>query len=305
MAVALARSFKIWHKTNEISFWVATDNKASFPKDIKEWVNFIEIKDGELGTGFSSKLHLDKLAPSDKTLFIDSDCLIVGNLDFVFDKFNGKSVSVVGGYIADGEWFGNIKNVCVQFQVKQIPKFNGGIYYIEKGEMATQVYIKARELEPKYDKIGFVRLRNKPNDEVIMALSMALFNQNPIIDDGLIMSDPQACPGKIKVDVLNGISLLTNPKLPNKKNQRWYPFYEVKPVIVHFLGYYTTRYPYLKEEHILKLVFEKNINIKTAKFLTFFSITLPYFIIENAKNILRPLYHTIFGIRKIKQSNRN
>lgn len=304
MAVALARSFSLWHRNSDISFWIATDNISAFPKDIKLWVNFIELTEGQLGEGFSSKLHLDKIAPTKKTLFIDSDCLIVRNLDFIFTLFEGKPVSVVGNYISDGEWFGNIKSICKKYDLDKLPKFNGGIYYVEKGELANKVYEKARELEHQYDEIGFVRLRNKPNDEVIMAVAMALNHQQPLIDDGTIMSDPQACQGNLKLNVYEGKSELINPPFPSKLHQNWYPFLKVSPAIVHFLGYYTTKYPYIKEENKLKFFFEKNVPIHLVNIITFITITIPYKMYDNLKILFRPTFHLLFGVRSIKQSKR-
>src|SRR4051794_21955005 len=97
-AVNLARSFFWWHPHTSIKFFIVTDRKEFIPEEILEKVNLISIKPGELGEGFSSKLYLDKLAPEGQTLFIDSDCLIFGCLDRVFDKFLNHSVSVIGGY---------------------------------------------------------------------------------------------------------------------------------------------------------------------------------------------------------------
>jgi len=68
-----------------------------------------------------------------------------------------------------------------------------------------------------------------------MAISMALHGLNAVPDDGTIMSDPQACPGGLKVDVLRGQSWLYNPPAPDPRHQSWYPFQEVRPLLVHFL----------------------------------------------------------------------
>lgn len=239
MAVNLARSFYWWNKNTDISFYIVTDAPELIAKDVLAYTNIITIKKGELGDGFSPKLHLDKLAPAGQTLFIDSDCLIFGEISILFENFKSHSVSVVGNYISDGEWFGDIKKICAQFKVPHIPKFNGGIYYLEQGETATATYKTARKLEQEYDEIGFTKLRNRPNDEVIMALAMQLNGQKPIIDDGNTMSDPQACPGGYKIDVIKGKRWLLNPPIPNPLHQAWYPFKKVEPLVFHFLGHYT------------------------------------------------------------------
>ena len=304
MAVALARSFYLWNKEADIDFYIATDNKLFIAPDVLEWAKVIELHSGELGEGFSTKLHLDKIAPTAKTLFIDSDCLIVSSLLPLFEKLDGKAVSVVGSFMSEGEWFGDIKSVCQKVGVTKIPKFNGGLYYLEKGETSSKVYQKARELEPQYDTIGLVRLRNKPNDELLMALAMACYNQIPLEDTGNYMNDMQACRGRLELDIFRGHCLMTNPPAPNLLHQPWNPHHVVGPIIAHFLGYYTNKYPYIREEEKLKLVFAGKKSLIAASVITFFKISLPYLAKEKSKQLFRPVYHLLFGYRKITESNR-
>ncbi|GAA6621356.1 hypothetical protein [Scytonema sp. NUACC26] len=304
MATNLARSFKRWHKDKSVRFVIATDQKNLIPPDLLPNIEVIEIQAGQYGQGFSPKLHLDKLAPANKTLFIDADCLCVGSLEPVFKRFSGHAVSVIGRSISEGEWFGDIGTVCLRFGVVSLPKFNGGIYYIEKGELSDRIYATARELEPQYDDIGLVRLRNRPNDELLMAISMALHNQIPIPDDGSILSDPQACPGGILIDVLRGKSKLLNPLAPHPLHQAWYPFVEVNPVLVHFLGHHTTIYPYKREELRLYLVQTQGWPIWLADFWATLFCSFPLLSTRTLKNILRPVFHKLFGVRTVLQSNR-
>jgi hypothetical protein len=299
LAANLARSFYLWHKNADIAFSIVTDHPELLPADVTSKATVITINLGELGEGFSSKLFLDKVAPAGQTLFIDSDCLIFGNLSQVFERFKGMPVSVVGNYISSGEWFGDITAICKKYNVPHIPKFNGGLYYLEKGEAATRIYERARGIEKQYDEIGFVRLRNRPNDEVIMALAMQLENMPPLIDDGTIMSDPLACPGKYQIDLLSGNTLLVNPPLPHPEHRTWYPFEKVTPLIVHFLGEYTLHYPYLREVYRLSYNLNWFGNVKSVIVIEYpqrFKIFL--------KNSFRSTYHKLFGIRKVKSSER-
>lgn len=303
LAINLARSFYVWNKDNDIEFYLVTDMGEHLPADVVRYVNVITIKENELGTGFSTKLHLDKLAPEGQTLFIDSDCLIFGSLNHVFERFKGHQVSVIGSYIKSGEWFGNIADICSEFEIPHLPKFNGGIYYLEKGPVAQQVYSKARELESVYDQIGFKRLRNSPNDEVLMSLSMQLNGQSPVTDDGTILSDPQACPGHYKINVIKGTSLLINPKTPHPLHQSWYPFHIVKPLVVHFVGYYTDDYQYKHEAYKLS----KNATQALSplnRVIGLITIRWAGKLKIGIKNILRPVFRKTFGTRKIKISNR-
>ena len=303
LAVNLARSFVWWNGQTDTRFYIVTDLDTNVPPDIESSISIRKIKNNEFGEGFSTKLHLDSLAPEGKTLFIDSDCLVFGDLGPIFNAFNGKSVSVVGGYISEGEWFGDVKHIIQQFKVPQLPKFNGGIYYLEKGEAATAVYETARKLEKDYDKIGFVRLRNKPNDEVLMALAMQLHGMTPVPDDGKFMSDPQACPGGYHIDVLHGDRWLINPPAPDPLHQSWYPFQKVSPLVFHFLGYYTAHYPYMRESFRLKKALSKRLNW-LSELVARVTIEYPAKSAGFFKNVFRPLYHRAFGHRKVKISKR-
>jgi hypothetical protein len=303
LAVNLARSFIWWHPQSNIQFFIVTDSMEHIPKNVSEKVNIITIQPGELGEGFSSKLHLDKLAPEGQTLFIDSDCLIFKNLDSVFERFLNHSVSVIGNYVSKGEWFGNIEAVCQKFGLPHLPKFNGGIYYLEKGPMASKVYETARALEKQYDDIGFKRLRNRPNDEQLMSLAMQLHNQQPIDEDATIMSDPQACPGGYFIDVIKGKCELINPPLPNPNHQSWYPFEKVSPAIFHFLGYYTTHYPYKREIYRLEKAMKEQLSWKEEVKVKL-SVEIPERLKAVMKYTFRPAYRRFFGIRKIEVSER-
>ncbi|MBT2562801.1 hypothetical protein J7E50_24050 [Pedobacter sp. ISL-68] len=303
LAVNLARSFIRWNDHESISFIIVTDQPAFIPADVKAWAKTIVIEEGAFGLGFSPKLHLDKIVPAGQTLFIDSDCLIFGNIELIFNQFLGNTVSVLGGYISDGEWFGDVKSILQQFNLVQMPKFNGGIYYLENNAKAKEVYETARDLEKRYDEIGFKRLRNRPNDEVIMALAMQLHQMQPLIDDGTTMSDPQACPGGYKIDVVSGERWLINPSKPHPLHQDWYPFEKVQPLIFHFLGYYTKHYPYQREVFRLEHFLNQKLNWLT-ELQAKFEIEWPEKIKISVKNTFRPVYRKIFGIRKIEKSER-
>jgi len=303
MAVNLARSFWLWNSGTPINFYIATDMPQYLPADVTAFARMIPVQPGELGGGFSPKLHLDKLAPEGHTLFIDSDCLVYGNLEGVFEKFAGHSVSVVGGYISSGEWFGDVAAICKKFNVKQIPKFNGGIYYLEKGKKAAEIYQMARELETQYDGIGFVRLRNRPNDEVIIALAMAINDEKPVFDDGSVMSDPLSCPGEFFTDVIKGKAVLHNPPKPSPLHQDWYPFKKVNPTVVHFLGHYAQLYPYRREAYRLSKIADNKLGwVNNLKSLIF--IEYPGRLEHFLRNTFRATYRRFFGVRKIKRSER-
>jgi len=301
MACALARSFLRWHAKSEIRFFLATDrNSDCLPEDLKD-IGLISISQEEFGEGFTPKLFLDRIAPTERSLFIDADCLCVGSLDHAFLRFQGHAVSVIGREISDGEWFGDVGAICRKFRIRGIPRFNGGVYYLEKGEECSRVYDTARELLPQYDELGFVRLRNHPNDEVLVSLAMAIHGQRAIPECGDIMNSLLAGVGGITVDVLKGSALLRNPK-NHPNHNAWYEREEHRPRIVHFLGTPVNSFPYNREIERLELVYDRGWPTWLAKSVTSLQFSLPYYLINRTKTLLRPMYHALFGPRAIRHN---
>lgn len=302
LAINLARSFQLWNKDSGIDFYIVTDLPHLIAKDISKFANVIIVKAGEFGEGFSPKIYLDQFVPDGQNLFIDSDCLIYGSLKHTFELFLGKPVCVIGDYIGEGEWFGDIKKICENHNIRHIPKFNGGVYYLEKGEIATRVYQTAREIENNYDQVGFIRLRNRPNDEVIMALAMELHQQQLLPEDTTIMAEFVNFQSGVKTDIFKGKAVLYNTP-GHKQYQLSWPFTEGHPLIVHFLGHHNQLIPYLRDVKLLSL-HSKGCSKWASTLLAFLSVTLPYYFKDLSKNLLRPIYHLLFGTRKIQKSER-
>jgi hypothetical protein len=136
-----------------------------------------------------------------------------------------------------------------------------------------------------------------------MALAMQLNDMKPLIDDGTVMSDPQASPGGYQIHVLSGKRWMLNPPYPHPLHQDWNPFGRVEPLIVHFLGSYTEHYPYRREVYLLEQAMKKKLNL-IVKLKAKFTIEYSSRIVNSFKNAFRPAYHRFFGARKVKQSNR-
>jgi len=122
-------------------------------------------------------------------------------------------------------------------------------------------------------------------------------------DDATIMSDPQACPGGYAINVITGERWLLNPPLPSPLRCSWYPFEKVSPLVFHFLGYYTMHYPYKREVYRLEKALANQLswveNLKSALIFEY-----PERLKIRLKNIGRPLYHLLFGSRKVKSTLR-
>lgn len=300
LAVNLTRSFHFWHKDSDIQFALATDQAHHLPNDLSD-IEIINLKPGEFGQGFSPKLYLNELAPAEQTLFVDADCLCTGPLDDAFGRFREHDVSVIGRPISEGEWFGDVSEICESFDIPAMPKFNGGVYYLEPGDACDAVYETAQSLKSEYDEIGFERLRTHPNDEVLVSLAMALHDQAPVPEDGTIMNSTLACPAGMDLDVLRGTSRLYNPN-DHPEHNDWYPLEEMNPALVHFLGHETSQHPYRREAIRLKKVMRDGWPVWAADAWAALRFSMPWLTKERTKDLLRPAYHALFGPRSIQKS---
>ena len=303
MAITLARSFLLWHPGPDIDFYIATDNPDILPPDLGR-VKVLRFQPGELGVGFSMKLKLDQLAPADQTLFIDSDSLCLGPLGPVFDGFAGSGVSVLGVNVSEGEWFGDIAALCSHFSVPALPRFNGGVYYLEAGASSEAVYARARSLESQYDDLGLVRLRGSPNEELLMSISMALQGCPVIKDDGSVYGDFFMHPILKELDVLRGRVRMSNPPPPDPAHRPGYECREIQPRIVHFLGDFTSKWPYRSEEKVLRLVSLRRLPAAVARVWVNLGYRYPAMWLERLRDGLRPLYRRLFGIREVRWGER-
>ena len=302
MALALARSFLRFNRDNGIRFALVTDRPISDrPADLIE-IEWIQIAKREFGDGFTPKLYLDRIAPADRAMFIDADCLCVASLAPAFDAFAGRAVAVIGRRIEDGEWFGDVAAIAARLGVTGYPRFNGGVYYLERGESCSAIYETAREILPRYDELGFVRLRSSPNDEVIMAAAMALHGAEAIPETGTIMNTLMAAPGGLSIDVLDGHAVLRNPRSHPAYNA-WYTLEEMRPALVHFLGRDVADHPYRTEILVLERVAAGWPDAAARAYGTVRS-KVPWVLGDLAKNLARPLYRAAFGTRGVRATAR-
>jgi hypothetical protein len=301
MAANLARSFKYWHNGSNIRFALATDQPQFIPPDLHD-IEVISLRPGQYGPGFSPKLYLDQLAPASKTLFIDADCLCVGPLDAVFDQFEGHAVSVIGDTVSDGEAWGSVPDICEACQIESLPRFVGGVYYLEKGEVSSKVFEKARELEPRYDDIGLARLRGFANEEPLIAIAMAICGQSPIAEDGRIKADAMSFTFREDVDVIKGRAALFNKEggpFPTRVTLT-----EAHPLIVHFNCTFAERHPYPRETFKLEKVIAKGWPKWLASVCAGLSRSAPQKATQVFKDLFRPAYRKVFGVRGVAPSKR-
>lgn len=198
----------------------------------------------ERGSGLLQKLWLVEYSPFAHTLFIDADALVIRNLGFLWDLFEGCAVAAVGqNHLSEGFWFGDIAARCARFRVPSIPTFNGGLYYFERGPAASAIFADARSLAKRYDELGFTRMGNgAENEEVVLSVAIARSPYGDVVDDaGRAMRTPLGITGPLRIDVLRGVGRFS-------KYGR-----QVEPAVIHFCGAWAQGFPYRRERTKLAL----------------------------------------------------
>jgi hypothetical protein len=252
MAFALARSFVLYNDVNKISFYIFSDRAVKIPSDVR-FVKIRPLPEYALGTGLDFKLYFDQFAPGDKSLFIDADCMIFRDLSPLFDELSDLPISVIGFEATSGEWCGaHVEDVCRKLNLASIPRFNGGFYFICRGQICSAIYEKARSLKADYDRLGFARLGSGLNEEPLMSLAMAAFDIRPFPDDGGILSDLSCDTSQSRIDILKGATLRNRGSAdPGRKH--WMPFESWNPAVIHYGSNGHNSFFYLRENIKMKM----------------------------------------------------
>jgi hypothetical protein len=240
MASSLARSLIV--HSPETPRAVITDSADA---ELRALYTHIVDYRPEFGSDVLHKLHLDLYSPFSETLFIDSDCLVVGNLDIFWGAFEGKYFAVQGlRTLLAGEMdpFLDVEFLLQHFALKGIPKFNGGIYYFNRSPQAEQFFTTVRMLLRDSSSLRFSSFRrDAPNDEAIYSTAMAIHKLEPVDLGRRGMWTPTNVKGSMRVDVLNGHCFFSK-YVGSERSLRF-----VEPDIVHFAGRFSNGLTYRRE----------------------------------------------------------
>ncbi len=193
----------------------------------------------EFGSGVRQKLHLDRYSRFDETLFIDSDCLALGNLDAFWEAFDGSYFAVPGyRYIHHGDTdpYMDVDYVLDHFGVTGLSKFNGGTYYFTNTGETAAFFDTARHVMNDWQqlRLGSFR-RSGPADEAIYSIAMAVHGVSPTYMGNGGMWTPCGYRGRLELDGIGGTC-------------RFEKEGEIRtPEIIHFPGEYIYCFEYARE----------------------------------------------------------
>lgn len=198
----------------------------------------------EYGSGVRQKLFLDLYSPYDETLFIDSDCLVLGNLDSFWSAFQDQYFALPGyKFLEKGSTdpYLDVDHVLDTLHLAALPKFNGGVYYFVRSAAATDFFTTARGILDNWKALRLSEFRRQgPSDESIYSIAMAIHHLRPTSMGAGGMWTPVGYKGPLRLDALRGECSFEKEGM------------QLSPEIVHFPGEYIYAFCYARERARLK-----------------------------------------------------
>jgi hypothetical protein len=294
MALTLARSVRYFNPS--LAVYIVSDQERKIPRDLDH--THVYVPPCGVEKGFRSKLKLDQYAQTEETLFLDSDCIALGDLTPVFDAFKNHHVGVLGVDIKDGEWFGDVATICQRLHLDHMTRLNGGVYFFRASQRTTAIMDHARALLPRYDEIGFVRLRNQPNEEVLVSAAISHFGESSVFNSGQYYADFQWWPLMHQFSPLEGRAVLSNPPPPHPMHQTSFPADTARPIVLHFLGHHADRSHYSLASLSFALAAR---DVPFPDLLAHFGIA-HIRLAESCKNFSRPAFRALGGVRRVRNT---
>lgn len=168
----------------------------------------IEAKGERLLPGLDAKLLLQDYSPFERTVFIDSDCLMVKpDVGRFWGALRGHPLTVVGDVIRRGPYckFQDVAELVARMGLPHMVRHNGGFMYFEKSEAARRAFAQARAYyEDQKDFLSYLHSDASKgyNEEPLFAAAMALLGLKPVPpSENLIYT---ARKGPYDIEVLRG-----------------------------------------------------------------------------------------------------
>jgi hypothetical protein len=235
MAKALARSLSIHDP--DVPRAIVTDSEDP---ELRDLFTYCIPYRTEYGGNVRQKMYLDLYSPFDETLFIDSDCLVVHNLDPFWAAFREVPFGVCGNprvlRAGEEDEYLDVDFLLQRFSLDGLPKFNGGTYYFKRSPEASAVFETGRALLEDYRALRFKEFRGGgPPDEPLYSTAMAIHGLSITYMGEGGMFTPINSSGPIVLDVLRGVCHFVKEGRP------------VKPHVIHFATVWSEIYLYRRE----------------------------------------------------------
>ena len=190
--------------------------------------------------GAMNKLHLAALSPYDRTLYLDSDCLLFSpRIAFFWRKYRGRGFVVEGHRQSAGPAFAcslggkDAAALCRLLDIPFLSVFNAGAIYFERGPEAEKVFAATRALYqgPHRDAISYrYKHAGEYADEPFFGAALGQLGiapDEPLPTQRLQVTTPNIIDAVMDIDT-GDLSVVKHP--PGGKPRVW------AGVVAHFCG---------------------------------------------------------------------
>lgn len=247
LAHNLLRSYRYFCNA-PLPFAILSDRENQWTEDFDDVVLFPE----GATNSYLDKLRLAELLPYDENIFIDSDCLAYGDLNRLFDYFDGADDFSCFGRVLPLDdktgWFEYENLGDLKPQVSYVVGLHGGIYFLRRTEACRGVLATARGLIPDYARFRFKGNFSNPGDEPLVALAMALKGFRPVPFGHEAICCYWEYADHLELDLSRGLARVT--KGLGKENEAQQ--YDV--LVLHWGTRFTRELEYKFQEELLGLM---------------------------------------------------
>ena len=177
MAYNLLMSYKLF-SSNPMNFAIVCDRENEYTKYFDDVVILQNST-----KSYMDKLLLLKYSPYDENIFIDADCLAYADLNEYWKTFDKcDDFSCYGSKFSIKSKDGMFSDTDIDVYKSKVSYsilLHGVIYFIRKGEKCNKLYSTCLDIISNYNKLYFKGFE-KPADEPVLALAMALHNFSPV-----------------------------------------------------------------------------------------------------------------------------
>lgn len=178
------------------------------------------------------KVYIFENSPFDEMVFIDADCSVVNDLNYVFDLFeqNGSDISAISKVAELKEGENGVQFTANTAKTlgfnRDFPRFNGGVYWYKKSQKSSDAFrFLIDELLPNYHKYELKKYdygKYDMADEPLVIVTMLKFGFDTLPVESNIMFLLYEKTLKVKWDM--------------KKHICFYPWDDkiVSPSIIHW-----------------------------------------------------------------------
>lgn len=162
---------------NPVRFAVIADKENEYTE---EFDDIVILKNPSYS--WMDKMEILNVCPYDENIFIDADCLIYKDINFLWEIFKrADDFSCFGEELplnSKEGWF--TPEAAKKYRIHFITHLHGIMYFVRPGDKIDEMYNLCQKIISDYDSINFRAFNDVLADEPVFALAMAVMNFHPV-----------------------------------------------------------------------------------------------------------------------------